>query len=88
VHARLEPGGWIMFSVEELLADRDGTVHGNGDWTLQRQGRYAHTMDYVATVAKDLHFTVRVLERQALRYEADVPVAGIFVILERTRHDG
>jgi predicted TPR repeat methyltransferase len=87
-HARLEPGGWIMFTVEELLPDHDGAMHGNGEWSLQRQGRYAHTMDYVATVAKDLHFNVRVLERQVLRHEADVPVAGIFAILERTRHDG
>jgi predicted TPR repeat methyltransferase len=88
VHARLEPGGWIMFTVEELLADHHGAMPGKGGWTLHRQGRYAHTMDYVAAVANDLHFTVRVLERQALRYEADVPVAGIFAILERTKHDG
>ena len=63
-------------------------VERGGDWTLQRQGRYTHSMDYVAAVAKDLHFSVRVLERQVLRYEADVAVAGIFAILERTRHDG
>jgi predicted TPR repeat methyltransferase len=88
VHARLEPGGWIMFTVEELLADHDGAIHGNADWSLQRQGRYAHAMSYVASVAKDLHLTIRVLEREALRYEADVPVAGIFAFLERTRHDG
>jgi hypothetical protein len=28
-------------------------------------------------------FSVRVLERQALRFEANAPVAGIFVVLER-----
>jgi len=88
VHARLDPGGWIIFTVEELLPDHDGAMHGNGDWSLQRQGRYAHTMGYLATVAKSLYYNVRILERQALRYEADVPVAGIFVILERIRHDG
>ena len=53
VHARLEPGGWFIFTVEELLPDHDGAVHGNGDWALQRQGRYAHSMAYVANVAED-----------------------------------
>ena len=32
-------------------------------------------------------FTIRTLERQALRYEADAPVAGIFAVLERADHD-
>jgi predicted TPR repeat methyltransferase len=88
VHARLEPGGWFIFTVEELLADHDGVVHGNGDWTLHRQGRYAHAIDYIVPVARDLGFTVRTLEQQAMRYEAHAPVAGIFAVLERTRHDG
>jgi predicted TPR repeat methyltransferase len=88
VHARLEPGGWFIFSVEELLADHDGIVRGNGDWVLQRQGRYAHTADYIVSVARDLGFTIRTLEHQAMRYEADAPVAGIFVVLERIRYDG
>lgn len=88
VHARLEPGGWVMFTVEELLPDHDGVVHGNGNWMLQRQGRYAHAMSYLANVAGDSRFNIRTLERQVLRYEADIPVAGIFAILERTRHDG
>jgi predicted TPR repeat methyltransferase len=88
VHARLEPGGWCIFSIEELLPDQDGRFHSGTDWALQRQGRYAHSMAYVAKVARDLEFTVRRLERQALRQEADAPLAGIFAVLERTRHDG
>ena len=47
VHARLEPGGWFVFSVEEMLPDHDGLMPGNGNWALQRQGRYAHAEDYV-----------------------------------------
>jgi predicted TPR repeat methyltransferase len=87
-HARLEPGGWFIFTLEELLADYSGVVHGNGDWALHRQGRYAHGVEYIVSAAQDLGFTIRTLERQAMRYEADAPVAGIFVVLERTRHDG
>jgi len=88
VHSRLEPGGWFIFSLEELLPDHDGTVHGNGDWALQRMGRYAHSMSYVANVARDAGFAIRTLERQAVRQEADAPVAGFYVVLERVRHDG
>ncbi len=88
VHARLEPGGWFIFSLEELLPDHDGIVHGNGDWALQRMGRYAHSMSYVSRAARDAGFAVRTLERQTVRHEADAEVAGIYVVLERVRHDG
>jgi predicted TPR repeat methyltransferase len=88
VHARLEVGGWFIFSVEEALPDHDGVLHAVGNWALQRQGRYVHGIDYVARVAHELGFTVLTLVRQTLRYEADAPVAGIFVVLERTDNDG
>jgi predicted TPR repeat methyltransferase len=84
IHTRLEVGGWFVCSVEELLPDHDGTMHGNGDWVLGRMGRYAHRMSYIANTAREAGFTVRTLERQAVRYEADAPVAGIFAVLERT----
>jgi predicted TPR repeat methyltransferase len=88
VHARLEPHGWFVFTVEELLPDYDGMIRGDGNWVLQRQGRYAHSEEYVAAVAQDLGFLIRKLERRIVRYEAEAPVAGILVVLERARHDG
>jgi predicted TPR repeat methyltransferase len=84
-HARLQPVGWLIFTVEELLPDYDGVLRGDGGWALQRQGRYAHTMDYVAAVAREVGFTIRTLERQTLRYEADAPVNGLFAVLEHTQ---
>jgi len=87
VHARLAPDGWFVVSLEELLADRDGVTPGNGDWALQRQGRYAHSIGYVADTARASGFAIRALERQTIRLEANVPVAGMFAVLER-RHGG
>jgi predicted TPR repeat methyltransferase len=87
-HARLEPGGWLVLAVEELLADQQGTIPGNGCWALQRHGRYAHSIAYVAAAAEHAGYAVRRLEREVLRFEDDVPVAGIFAVLERIRHDG
>jgi predicted TPR repeat methyltransferase/thioredoxin-like negative regulator of GroEL len=85
VHSRLAPGGWFVFSVEELLPDHEGNVRGNGDWALERMGRYAHSMSYVASTIEHAGFAVRALERQVVRYEADAPVAGIFAVLERAQ---
>jgi predicted TPR repeat methyltransferase len=87
VHARLEPGGWFVFTVEELDPDHHDNVHGDGDWVLGPMGRYAHSMLYVAKIAREAGFVIRTLERQTLRYESDVPVAGYFVVLEREQHD-
>ncbi len=83
VHARTEPGGWFMFSVEVLLPDHDGVVPGNGDWALQRQGRYAHGIGYVQRVALRAGFVVRRSAPEVIRFEAGVPVDGLMVILER-----
>ena len=47
-YQRLAPGGWFVGSVEELLPDAQGAIPGNGDWALQRQGRYAHTHELCA----------------------------------------
>jgi predicted TPR repeat methyltransferase len=87
VHARLQPGGWFVFSVEELLPDYDGVVPGDGRWALQRQGRYVHPMDYVANAVRQAGFTTHVLERQTVRFEAGASVAGIVAVVERVRHD-
>jgi predicted TPR repeat methyltransferase len=83
---RLEPGGWFVFSLEELLPDRAGAMPGNGTWALQRQGRYAHSRSYVAASARDAGFAVRSLEQETLRFEGNAPVPGLLAVLER-RHE-
>jgi predicted TPR repeat methyltransferase len=88
VRARLEPGGWFIASLERLLADHDGTVPGNGDWALLRQGRYAHAAEYVQRAALDAGFVIRRFASEVIRFEAGVPVDGLLLVLERARHDG
>jgi predicted TPR repeat methyltransferase len=87
-HARLEPGGWFLFSTEELLPDHDGTVPGNGSWALHRLGRYAHAPDYVHEAACAAGFRVVLTDRHAIRREAGADVAGVLIAAERLRHDG
>ena len=89
-HASLTPGGWLVCSVEELLPDHDGVVPGDtdGSWALQRQGRYAHSLAYIRDTAIQAGFRVLRLERETVRYEANAPVAGLLIVLQRVRHDG
>jgi predicted TPR repeat methyltransferase len=88
-NAALTPGGWLVFSVEELLPDHDGVLPGdNGAWALQRQGRYAHSADYIREVAAAIGYAVLRLDRETLRREADSPTAGLLVVLQQVRHDG
>jgi predicted TPR repeat methyltransferase len=87
VRARLRPGGRFIFSVEELLPDRDGVIPGNGDWALGRQGRHGHAARYLEAVADAHGFRRLALERETLRREAGGPIAGLLVVLERPHDD-
>jgi len=87
VRDRMKSGGRFIFSVEELLPDLDGNVPGNGDWTLGRQGRYAHAAHYVARMADERGFRCVALDREDLRQEAGGPVVGLLMVLERPHDD-
>jgi predicted TPR repeat methyltransferase len=87
VFDRMRPDGRFIFSLEELLPDRDGTIPGTGDWALLRLGRHAHSARYLASAAAAVGFRCLALDRETLRYEAGAPVAGLLVVLERPRGD-
>ncbi len=87
VHARLEPGGWFVFSVERLLPDHDGQIPGNGNWALQRQGRYAHAEHYVYEALCVAGFRLLRMERPVVRQEAGAGVPGLLLAVERARDD-
>jgi predicted TPR repeat methyltransferase len=88
VHGRLEPGGWFVFSVEEIQPDHDGVIPGNGNWALQRQGRYAHAEHYVYDAVCAAGFRVLRIDRPVVRQEAGAAVPGLLLAIERMRHDG
>jgi len=82
-HGVLAPDGWLICSVEELLPDHDGAVPGNGKWALQRQGRYAHDPAYVRQAAAAANFHVLHCDPEMIRCEANAPVPGFIVVLQR-----
>lgn len=83
IYQGLETNGWFIFSTETLLADHQGVVPGNGSWALQRQGRYAHSEDYVCNAARAAQFQIVRLERLVLRQEAESDVQGLLLVIER-----
>ena len=84
-HARLQPGGKLMFTVEELDDSITGDPRG---WRLGRQGRFAHRQDYVIQAATAAGFAIRTARHEVLRTEAQADVPGLLFVLERVRHDG
>jgi predicted TPR repeat methyltransferase/thioredoxin-like negative regulator of GroEL len=82
VHRSLEPGGWFIFSVEQVVPDHDGVMPGNGDWVLERLGRYAHSPDYVYETACAAGFRVLRTDRRIVRHEAGAAVPGLLLTLE------
>jgi len=75
VRRRLAADGWYVFSVEEHVGAEAG-------WALLRQGRYAHTREYLEDALRAAGFAVHALHPQVIRYEAGAPVPGFLIVAE------
>lgn len=82
---RMAVGGLLIFSVEELLESGEDSAHGQ-DHRLGRLGRYCHSEAHIREAAATAGFAVATLSHEALRLEADIPVAGIMVALRADLH--
>lgn len=81
IQRRLTPAGLFAFSVELLQPDVNGAMPGNCDWTLGRQGRFAHAEQYLVRAAAAAGLAVRHVTPEMLRCEADAPVLGLIGVL-------
>jgi predicted TPR repeat methyltransferase len=72
----LAPGGMFAFSVEKL--------EGEGDFRLARSGRYAHSVDYLRSLAKAHGLVEWKMEDTVIRKEDGHPVAGVHAAFTRT----
>jgi predicted TPR repeat methyltransferase len=73
---RLQPGGRIVFTVEDL------TGEAPPPWALGPQGRYAHRGDYVADAVGKAGLQFCAVRREVLRDEGAAPVPGLLVVAE------
>lgn len=78
IFQRTSDNGILIFSVEELEAG-----HDEKHWNLGRQGRFAHSFDYIRDCGLRAGFRICEIRRETLRNEAGAPVSGILAIMER-----
>lgn len=79
----LRPNGVFAFSVEDLVALRNGEAgQGNGEYQLEVTGRYTHSMDYLDRLASANGLLVQEAAAVRLRMEKDKPVNGHLVVLK------
>lgn len=73
----LQPGGFLVFSVEDLSAVRPDV--GDSGYRLLEHGRYAHVARYVEAQVRSAGLELEAAEPGVLRYERGVPVRGLIV---------
>jgi predicted TPR repeat methyltransferase len=71
----LEPGGRLLFSLEE--------ADPGHDLQLRASSRFAHGVDAVVALAGHLGFGLRTLERATLRHDQGRPIRGALLLFER-----
>jgi predicted TPR repeat methyltransferase len=88
----LKPGGWLVFTVEELV---DGVIGAKDDVSkpgddvisgvrLLPSGRFGHSVQHVKRAAKDSGFSLEACDPvRALRYQNGQPVPGLTVVLRK-----
>lgn len=75
--AALRPGGRLAFTVEALEGD------GAAPHRVATHGRYAHREGYVRDTLEQAGLTLVRLDRDTLRQESSVPVAGLVVLARK-----
>ncbi len=75
----LRPSGFFAFTVE--------TTSGNG-WSLQKNGRYAHSSSYIHECARSAGFAIVEWRYAVLRTQGGAPVCGNVWLLQRAPDDG
>jgi predicted TPR repeat methyltransferase len=80
ISQRLSRDGWFVFSTEQLLADRDGVLPGNGEWALQHEGRFAHSQSYLYDCLYEAGLRIVRKDECFIRHEAGTQVPGLLVV--------
>ncbi|MDX1669588.1 MAG: methyltransferase domain-containing protein [Limnobacter sp.] len=71
----LKPGGFFIFSIEH---------QENEDWSLNANGRYAHSHRYIENLALECGLQLIYQHEQVLRTEADQDVQGAVYLVKKS----
>lgn len=80
-HGAMQPGAWLVFSVEALEGEADRAE-------IQPSGRYAHSPGHLRDALRAAGLTLQVLRGDTLRTEGGKPVAGWLVAAQRPVEPG
>ena len=89
----LRPGGVLVFTIEEWVpgdaddGDAGATPDTSAGYVLRPHGRYNHRADYVVRVLGEAGLQVHI-DRDELRKERGIPVAGLIVRARRPAGPG
>ena len=83
----LQPGGWFIFSVEEMLPDHDGVCQATGTGRCSDKGVMPTHKITCTKSACAAGFRVARMDRPVIRQEAGAAVPGLLLTLERVGHD-
>lgn len=72
VRRALKPAGGFVFTIEVAPSASE-------EYFLQNTGRYRHSEDYVARLAREFGFDIKLSEKILLRLERDMPVPGAII---------
>lgn len=72
---RLSPGGWFCFSTEKLSED--------SSYVLRSSGRFAHSDDYIISLASKMNFKLHTNQSTTLRLEKNHPITGSLWLYKR-----
>jgi predicted TPR repeat methyltransferase len=82
---RLAPGGWLMFSTEELPEPGTGTASASPlGYQLQPTGRYSHHTAYLERAIVEAQLQLVSMDGCVLRKECSQPVASLFVTARKS----
>ncbi len=70
----LKPSGLLIFSVERMT---------HGAFALQKNMRYAHSKEYIESLAQKMNFSIERCHNAVLRKQQKQPVEGFLVLLKK-----
>lgn len=76
MHRIAKPGGYVIFSCEQALAEE-------APWVLRPTKRYAHEKQHVEQLCRAAGFSDVAIQDITLRYEGDRPVEGYWVVAQK-----
>ncbi|OGI09975.1 MAG: hypothetical protein A2Y40_02095 [Candidatus Margulisbacteria bacterium GWF2_35_9] len=80
VHEKLDKDGLFVFSIENLIS--------SNKYELRLSGRYAHSIDYIQSLATDFGFDIENQNLVDLRKEKNKKIEGVLFVLKKQESRG